>query len=124
MKNFKVKPANKEMIEEVIGEPLPYTSHVFAVSCDDQLIGLIGAYRKQTYIVLYTHIEPGIQKELKKYRRGVILAYRKMMKLLKEQSLPVYSYADETVDGSDRLLTHIGFVPYNGRTYQWRGSDT
>jgi hypothetical protein len=121
MKNFSIEPACPDDVKRVTGESLPYTSHLFEVKAENEIIGFIGYYRKHTYLVLYAHIEPHVQKQLKRYRRAVILAYREMMKQLEKQPLPVYSYADEEAEGSERLLRHIGFEPHNGRVYRWHG---
>lgn len=119
MKSFSMIPTTRERMEQVTGDPIPYTTVAFEVLWDSQSLGFIGYYRMGTYYVLYSWINDNI--ELQRYRRAVVLAYCRMMNLLLEKGLPIYSHADEDIDGSDRLLEHIGFKQKQGRTYKWPG---
>lgn len=122
MKKCSIEPATRKDVEEITGKPLHVTVRAFVVKEDNEPLGLIGVHAYQTRLVLFSYIKPEVQKELKRYRRVVIKAYRYIMDILEQQPLPVLSRAEEGLDGSDRLLLHMGFKPYQEGIYEWRGS--
>lgn len=125
MKNSDVSiiPASQEAIEAMTGERLHITVRAYMVRFNEEDIGIIGLHPYGTHLVLFSYIRDDVQKELKRYRRPVIQAYRYMMDIMKAQPLPVYSRAQEDVEGADRLLLHLGFKPYKKGVFEWRGSD-
>lgn len=82
---------------------------------------MVGLCQKMAYLVLFCGVKPSIRKELKRYRRAIILTYRFIMDIVKQQILPVYSHADPDIEGSADFLEHIGFTHHKGEMYKWHG---
>lgn len=121
MRSFEVKPANRQEIDAITQEAFSSTAFVFKVTEEETILGFIGFYRKHNYLVLFSYIRPFIYKQLKRYRRAFVIGYRHVMKVLKNYPFPVYSGADPDIEGSDRLLKHLGFEHVTGVTYVWHG---
>ena len=118
MNDFKLRPATRADFEKT-GEILSSTVKAFVLTQKTVDIGIIGVHNHETALILFSWINPEI--DLKLYKRGVVLAVRKLIEIFKNQRLPVFAEADETRDGSDRLLEHFGFEHYRERTYKWLG---
>jgi len=121
MKNFSILPATPNAVTELLGKPMTMTTRSFLVYDGDRAIAMIGLYKERTRLLLFSYIKPDVQNNMKPYKRAVIMAYRKVMEVAKAQNLPVVSWADDRVDGSDRLLEHMGFDKLYGRVYEWHG---
>ena len=120
MRKVEIIPATLDLITEFEGQPPELTQKTLAVRENNETIALTGILLNQSRWILFSHIHPDVQKDLRKYKREVILASRKVLEMVKNQPLPVYAKAQEGVDGSDRLLIHLGFVHIERGLYKWQ----
>lgn len=118
MTSIRILPATYEDLLRFNGE-VRNTQQSLIVEQEGEAIAVVGIYPDRGRYVLFSNIRPDVQKNLPKYKRAVILAYREIMKLIQSKSLPVHSGADPKIDGSDRLLTHMGFQYIDQGVYVW-----
>jgi hypothetical protein len=86
----------------------------FVAIKDDRIIGAAGVYADVQRVVVFARLTD----ELRADKRAVVKGIRKIMSLVPE-GLPAHAVADPEIDGSDRLLTHMGFSPLSSGVYEW-----
>lgn len=108
-----IRPATMEHFERLKSSPLK-TARAFAVVRGEDVIGIGGVYRDGASLVLFSELTD----ELRKDKRSLIRLVRAVTPMLRPRTLAL---ADPDIDGSDVLLEHMGFEPFEGRIYQWPG---
>lgn len=108
-----IRPATLQDFERLKGRP-PKTARAFAAVRDDAVIGIGGVYRGGVSLVLFSELTDAIRKDKRTLAR-LVRAVKSLMKGT------VYAHADEAIAGSEVLLEHMGFEPFQGRLYQWHG---
>jgi len=110
-----VTNATNELLEEFYGEPLKKSVKSVVVVDNGKPLGVSGLKVENDYMVWFADISDEL-REHKSFKRVVIECYRKLMEVLPR--MPVYSLADPRIEGSDKLLAHIGFEHVRGNI--WR----
>lgn len=110
-----IVPATAEMIERFRKCATERTVRAYAAVRGADVIGVFGVYRQPAHLVMFADLTDTMRKD----KRAMVHGYRRMLELVKRIGLPVVSIADEDVDGSDVLLTHMGFAPVSERVYAW-----
>lgn len=108
-----IRPATLEDFVRLKAAP-PKTARAYAVVKDEEVIGIGGVYRDGVSKVLFSELTDEIRRD-KRTLIGLIRAVRSLMRGR------VFSFADPEIPGSEVLLEHMGFEPYEGRFYQWHG---
>lgn len=90
-----IVPATAEMLDT------PHTVQAIAVVLDGEVLGVGG-------IILGSQmIFAQITDALRADRRSLVRAYRRVLGLTRAR--PLYAHADPEIEGSERLLEHMGF---------------
>ena len=82
---------------------------------EDRVLGIAGVYQQDANLVMFANLSP----ELLEQKRTIVRGIRLLMKLATRARLPIVALADPEIDGSDRLLEHMGFTLARGRIYTW-----
>lgn len=110
-----IRPATVKHFERLKGTPPPKSARAFAAVRGEDVIGIAGVYRDGPSLVLFSELTD----ELRHDKRAGVRLKRAVMPLIAGKL--AYAQADPAIDGSDKLLLHLGFELCHGRTYQWRG---
>lgn len=105
---IKIEPATAQMIARFYGEPPARTQKSLAVIEDDEIVSIVGIYRDNGQVVLFSDSRPEVRENMKKYAKTAV----RCVKLLKPymQSRHVLAVADQAIPKSDNFLSHFGFV--------------
>ena len=115
MKRPEIKPATEELLIKFYGSP-QRTQKSLVIIEDNEPIAVAGIYPDKERFVLFSDLKPNIK--MKDYRRAVIECTRRLMKL--SHNIPIHSVADPKVEGSDKLLKHLGFKQLDKELYSWQ----
>ena len=115
---IEIKPATREMIEQVSGHTLKRNAKALALLEGDTLLGVAGLYLDPESTVLFANmVDP-----MKDHKRMVIKAYRILLNWCRNRGLPVLATACPTIEGSQTLLEHLGFRVFRApNLYIWNG---
>lgn len=105
-------------IEQFYGHPQPMTLRAVVVTLNDELAGVIGVSRHESYAQLFSEFRPGFRPHLKSLR--TMRALKRVMSIVEESKLPVYAIAEEGEPDSVRLLSRLGFIAFQDNVYQWQ----
>lgn len=108
-----IRPATVEDFVR-LGSRVPKTARAFAAADGGDVLGIGGVYRDGTSLVLFGELTDKIRSD----KRAFVRLIRAVKTLLDGRA--AYSLADPEIDGSDVLLRHIGFEPFEGRVYRWQ----
>jgi hypothetical protein len=111
-----IVPATAELLERFYGSAPTRSQRAVVAIKDDRVIGVAGIYTEDESSVMFSDLTD----ELRKDKRTVVRGIREVMKLAARRALPVYALADPEVDGSERLLLHMGFEHYRDGIYRWQ----
>lgn len=108
-----IRPATREDFAR-LGKVALKSARGLAVERDGMLLGIAGLYRDgpTSRKVLFSELTD----ELRRDKRALIALIRAVTPLMSGR---VFSLADPEIEGSEVLLEHMGFEPYEGRVYQW-----
>ena len=104
-----VVKGNSKLLREYFGKVPPYSvKAVVAVDNDNdnRPIGVAGVRPIPEGLLMFSDISDEL-REHSMFKRIIVKAYRELFKMLPD--LPVYSVADEDIEGSVDLLEHLGF---------------
>lgn len=116
-----IVPATNDLLAKIWDRPAPRTIRALAVTEGDAVLGVAGYYMEEGKIVMIAEIADEARREIKRYRRPLILCARRLMDEVIARGMPILASADPDIEGSDMLLTHFGFGPVRKGIYQWRG---
>lgn len=86
---------------------------------EEKLLGIGGVYYDGDFIIAFSRFDP----ELRKYPLAMARGTKKIMEIVKDKSC--LAIADESIEGSSKLLERLGFKPIDGhnpkggRVYKW-----
>jgi len=104
-----------------LGAPLPpKTSRGYACVSGDTLYGLFCWYPDRHRFVLLAEVNDE-QRDTFAIRRAFLLARTKLGEIA--TAAPVHSLADPNVEGSARLLEHLGFRRVRGDLFELKGTS-
>ena len=115
-----IVPATAAMIRSLHAE-LPKTVRAVAAVEGDRVLGVAGIYPQEGYLILFGAIAPDTRAELHRHKRALLRCVWKVLGFAMQRRMPVFAVADEDIEGSDRFLRHLGFIPREGG-YEWHGS--
>lgn len=116
-----IVPATAEMFRQIDGKPPARSARAFAVVDGDKVMWIAGFYPDTERMVLFAGVNPEVRPELKRHRRELIRCARRVMGMVAEKGMPVHSYADPSIEGSEVLLHHFGFTHKKDGVYVWHG---
>lgn len=111
-----IRPATIEDLKAMDSVP-KVTTRAMAVEQDGEVIAIWGIYPRNTRYVLYSTLGPKFRESKRNWVHG-IKAVKQL--LASVPNMPVLASADPDIDGSDRLLLHMGFKHLTERTFQWQ----
>jgi len=111
-----IVPATPELLSSYYGSPPARSQRAVAVVKDGSVIGVGGVYADGDRQVMFSDMTD----ELRRDKRALIMGMRAVMKLAARRALPVVAEADAEIEGSEKLLEHMGFEHIGQRIYAWR----
>lgn len=111
-----VIPATAELLRRFYGDA-PRRSQKAVVALDgDKVAGVAGVYVDDERLVMFSEMSD----EVRANKRLMVKGIRAVLKLVERDGLPVHALADQEIEGSDKLLLHMGFTHLQDRIYEWR----
>ena len=117
MAEAQIVPATMEMIRSLHAD-LPKTVRAIAAVEGERVLGVAALYPQEGCLVLCGVVAPETRAEMKRHRRTLLRCVWTALAIAVRRGMPVVAMADQDIEGSDRLLLHLGFMPKNGN-YQW-----
>ena len=115
-----IMPATAEMIRALHKE-LPRTVRAIAAVEDGRVLGIAGLYPQDGYLVLFGAVAPETRAEMCRHKRTLLRIVWEVLGMALRRRTPVVAMADPDIEGSERLLLHLGFMPQNDGSYKWPG---
>lgn len=119
---IRIVPATAEMFRAIDGEPPARTTRAVAVLDGERVLGVAGLYPDAGRQVLFAGIAQSARAEIGRHKRAIVQCSRVVLGMALRRRLPVHSVADPAIEGSDRLLRHLGFSHLKDGVYEWPGS--
>lgn len=110
-----IVPATAALLERFYGFVPKRSQRAMVAVKDERVIGVAGVYTDDERLVMFTDLTD----ELRHDKRTMVRGIREVMKLATRRDLPVYAWADPEIEGSERLLDHVGFEHIRDRVYRW-----
>lgn len=115
----KIRPITRKDIETFNdGQLYPVSLKGLAVECDGETLGIAGVLHSQPPAVFSTMTD-----EMRKYPVTIMKTAKRLLKIMKTYSQPLYAVADDDEKDADSFLQHLGFVFVHenddGRFYVW-----
>lgn len=113
-----IRPATAEDLQAVDGMAPARTCRALVAEESGRTLAIFGIYPMNTRYVMFSHATD----EFRRNKRRVVMGIRAMQSLIASRpAMPLLAYADPEIPGSDVLLKHMGFEPFNERVYQCLG---
>lgn len=103
-------PATREHFERFRGDLPGRTVKAFAVVDGEDVLALAGYYPDQGRVVVFAGIRPEARAR-PGYARAVLEHAKAFMGEVTALGLPVHAVPEQGIEGSGRLLAHLGFKP-------------
>lgn len=108
--------ATAEILERFYGDAPARTVRAIAAVRDDRVIGVAGVYADGSRLVMFSQLTD----ELRRDRRSIVRGIRRLTELARARRMPVHAVADAAIEGSERLLEHIGFQRVSPEVFVWQ----
>jgi hypothetical protein len=122
MAKVTIRPTSAGDLRAFYGE-IPSTIRGLSVVEDGTVKGLVGLAYCGKSVQAFSDMKP----EFRSNKKGIAIAIRAMMQLLKSVKFPVVALADEQYPGSAALLRKCGFEHMSdspqGEVYVWRSQS-
>lgn len=112
----RIVPATMELLERFYGEKPVRSQRAIVALKDERIIGVAGIYTDTERSVMFSQMS----EECRKDKRAVVRGIRAVMALAKARAMPVHALADPGIEGSEKLLEHMGFEHLRDGIYQWQ----
>jgi hypothetical protein len=112
----RIVPATADLLQRFYGAAPTRSQRAVVAIKDDRVIGVAGVYPDGERAVMFSDLTD----ELRADKRAVVRGIRAVLELASKRDMPVHAWADPKVEGSERLLLHMGFEHLKDRVYQWR----
>lgn len=113
-----IRPATAEDLRAIDGTAPSRTCRALVAEESGRTLAVFGIYPMNTRYVMFSHATD----EFRKNKRRVVAGIRAMRALIGSRpAMPLLAHADPDIKGSDVLLKHMGFEPFNERVYQCLG---
>lgn len=93
--------------------PLPRGARTIVGVLEGEPIGLVGIYPERGRMIMFATLTP----KAKSYPQGILRGARRLLEQVAHLEAPICAYADPEIEGSERLLEHLGFVHMAERVY-------
>lgn len=113
---MKLVPATMELLQRFYGEKPARSQRAVVAMKGDRIVGVAGIYTDAERSVMFSEMTD----ECRKDKRAVVMGIRAVMALAKARAMPVHALADPGIEGSERLLEHMGFEHLRDGIYQWQ----
>lgn len=114
---IEIVPATAETLKRFYGKlPVP-TVRAIAVTEGDEVLGVAGFYPDNGRSVLFAKI--GEQVDRRKHIRTILICAHRVLSMARELGMPINALADPTIEGSERLIQHLGGERVHREIYQW-----
>ena len=80
---------------------------------DGKVLGIGGVVLNSSSYCMFANLSDDMRKD----KRSMVMAYRKMKELARACHCPVFAEADENIPKSVEFLNHIGFDRVQGNVY-------
>lgn len=105
---------DRAILERFKSIRLVKTIRAVAAVRGEEVLGVAGLYCDGTWTRMFS----ALTDDLRRDRRGLVKISRAVMELARPRA-PVYADADPEIEGSRKLLEHLGFKPVRGNLYVW-----
>lgn len=105
-------------IERYYGGPQPMTLRAVVLTLNDEPAAVIGVARHECYAQFFSEYRPEFLSHLKSM--STLRALKRVMSIVEETKLPVYAIAEEEEPDSVRILSRLGFVPFEENVFRWQ----
>ena len=110
-----IRAATAEDAKAYWGKSLPVSVRGYVAELDGKVMGIAGLAYAPTQIRAFADMAEGGQK----YPMTIMRITKLVKALLNETKAPVYCNADEALPNARKFLEHVGFKPFDARTYVW-----
>lgn len=108
------------MVLSLYGEPPRKSWRAVAVVDGEDVLGIGGLYLDGPRWVLFSNMRKDVQASLMKYRRELLRTCWALLAIAGRKNMPVHAVPDPEVEGSERLLQHLGFAHVDRGVWQWQ----
>lgn len=117
---LEIVPIKAEHVK-ALGLPVTRSVKGVAVIEGDEVLGIAAYYPLEASMLMGADFSPKAREYLtqKKHLRILIKAGRMVRDMAAAAGTPVDSWAVPEIDGSGRLLEHLGFKPLEREVYRW-----
>lgn len=112
-----IVPATAEMLRRFYGRLPEQTVRALAVTEGDVVLGVTGFYPDNGRTVLFAKI--GEQVERRRYVRTILICAHRILEMARTLGMPIQAVADTEIEGSNRLIEHLGAERIHREIYQW-----
>lgn len=113
---MRLVPATMELLQRFYGEKPTRSQRAIVALKDERIVGVAGIYTDQERTVMFSQMTD----ECRKDKRTLVKGIRAVMSIAKARAMPVHALADPGIEGSEKLLEHMGFEHLKDGIYQWQ----
>ena len=114
-----IVPATAEMIHSLPGVRISATCKAMALVYDGKVLAVGGMYQENSRWTIFLRKSP--EFDAKRYAKSIVKGARKMLESAK--GIPVNAIADPKIQGSEKLLEHLGFNGAGKGVYEWTSNQ-
>ena len=115
-----IRRSTIEDIKHFFGHRHKNSMRAYTAVLDGEPVGVAGIYYDGVRIIAFSIAN---EEARKKYKFAVYKMAKKVVDILQERNIIAYAIADPEIEGSDKLLRHLGFNYVGpckeGEVYQW-----
>lgn len=110
-----IVPATRDLLEQFYGHPQSRSVRALAAVLDGKPICVAGVHCDGARYIAFAEITPLMRE---KYPLSGMRMARRVMQMIRDLRVPVYTAADCRVEAAHRFLEHLGFAR-KGEVYAW-----
>ena len=111
-----IVPATRELLERYYGHSQSRSVRALAVVLDGEPICIGGTCRDGARVIAFAEIKPVMRE---RYRKTGLLLAKRVMAMIRETGVPVFTITDCNVEAAERFLEHLGFTKRAEGIYTW-----
>lgn len=114
---IEIVPATADLLMRFYGKlPVP-TVRALAAMEGDEVLGVTGFYPDCGRMVLFAKI--GEKVDRRRHARRIFSTARRVLEQARSFGMPVEAVADPEIEGSERLIVHLGAKRVHREIYRW-----